>query len=89
MYLCMIMNSIWITLIIALIVVAFLFLGLALTRMIKGKDLQGDVGNNDHMREKGLVCAAKQFRDEEGISDCGDGVSCGDCGTCEQHKSEK
>lgn len=82
MYLCRIMNSIWITLIIALIVVAFMLVGLALTRIIKGKDLQSDVGNNDHMKGKGLICAAKQFRDEEGIVECGEDASCGDCGSC-------
>lgn len=82
MYLCVIMNSIWITLIIALIVVAFMLIGLALTRIIKGKDLQSDVGNNDHMKGKGLVCAAKQFRDEEKSVACGEDPSCGDCGSC-------
>lgn len=76
------MNSLWLTLIIALVVVAFMLVGLALTRIIKGKDLQNDVGNNDHMKKKGLVCAAKQFRDEEGVVACGEDASCGDCGSC-------
>lgn len=78
------MNTIWITILIALAVVAFMFVGLALTRIIKGRDLQSDVGNNDHMKAKGLVCASKQFREEEGLSECGeDPTSCGDCGSCD------
>ncbi|MEG1553543.1 MAG: hypothetical protein RSB93_04180 [Rikenellaceae bacterium] len=77
------MNSILLTLIIALGVVAFMFVGLAITRIVKGKDLQSDVGNNDHMKDEGIICASKQFRAEEAALSCDKDVPCSsDCGTC-------
>ncbi|MEF9949859.1 MAG: hypothetical protein RR980_03045 [Mucinivorans sp.] len=47
------------TFIVAIIAVAFLMLALSITQIRKGHDLQGDVGNNDEMKARGLDCALK------------------------------
>ena len=84
------MEHLFLVLIITIAALAFMMLGLALTRMIKGKDLQTEVGENDEMKKRGLTCASDQFRREEAElrgGDCGDFISCGTggCGTCTEH----
>lgn len=72
--------------VIAIIAVGVMILGLAITRIRKGRDLQGDVGDNDDMKKLGLVCTSKEFAHEEkvirgettkSLADCDD--SCKGC----------
>ena len=78
------MKEFFIILIIAAVAVGFMILGLAITRIRKGRDLQTDVGNNDDMRRLGLVCTSKAFAHEDKVlrgetkldlKDCDDGCS--------------
>lgn len=50
---------------VALIAVGLFILGLAITRIRKGRDLQSDVGSNDEMKKKGLICTSKAIKQEE------------------------
>ena len=88
------MKHILLVVIIAILSLVFLMLGLAITRIRKGRDLQSEVGENDEMKKRGLRCASDQFRTEEALlrgEECGDSISCGtgSCGTCTDHDSEK
>lgn len=89
------MKQILLVVIIAILALIFLMLGLAITRIRKGRDLQSEVGENDEMKKRGLRCASDQFRTEEAIlrgEECDDSLPCGigACGTCTDHDdSEK
>ncbi|MFI3261724.1 MAG: hypothetical protein R3Y26_02320 [Rikenellaceae bacterium] len=76
----------------AIIMVAMMVLGLSITQIRKGRDLQSEVGENDEMKRRGLKCASQEMIEEEkalGLmdGDCGDYVSCslGSCNTCTEH----
>lgn len=82
------------TFIIAVIAVAFLVLGLSITLIRKGRPLQGDVGENDEMKKRGLECTTVAIRREEaqlrGEDVTGKNYSCGsDCGNCNTENEEK
>ncbi|MBE9487828.1 MAG: hypothetical protein IMY73_01465 [Bacteroidetes bacterium] len=59
------MSGTFLTVIIAVVVVAIMALGLSITRIRKGRDIQSDVGGNDEMKKRGLGCASHQFRTED------------------------
>ncbi len=81
------MKGYVLVLLVAVVAVAFMMLGLAITVIRKGRPLQSDVGDNDDMKRLGLKCTAQQFREEEAslsnskienqYSGCG--ASCGSC----------
>lgn len=76
------------TFLIAVAAVALFVLGMSITLMIKGRNLQSDVGSNDDMKRLGLECASESARREQ-ADFCGQpyapnsGCSTGICGTCE------
>ncbi len=79
--------NIFITLAVAVVAVGLMVLGLSITLMRKGRPMQSDVGDNDAMRERGIICAAAQMRQEEALlrgRDLQDAKGCGkgECGTC-------
>ncbi len=81
------MNVIIITLAVSIGAVALMMVGLALTRIIKGKDLQSDIGDNDEMKKRGIKCAQQEMREQEAAENnavCGeDALKCGsDCSSC-------
>ena len=76
------------TFLIAVCAVAFFMLGLSITLIRKGRNLQSDVGSNDEMRKRGIECASAQIRREEAALrgknaeinlPCGE-PECSDCG---------
>lgn len=46
-------------------------LALSLTRIFKGRDIQGEVGTNPHMRRLGLECPAREGCAEPEERKCG------------------
>ncbi len=76
------MEQFGVVILIAIVAVAFMMFGLAITVIRKGRPLQSDVGNNDDMKKMGLKCTAQQFREDElkskGQIDCTEG--CDKCG---------
>lgn len=82
------MSATLVTILIAVVAVALFVLGLSITLIRKGRNLESDVGSNREMRRRGIECASAQIRREEAErlgnksylpTDC-DG-SCGSCGT--------
>ena len=53
---------------VALAAVALLVVGLSITLMRKGHDIQGEVGENPHMRALGLDCALKDEHNPGGCN---------------------
>ena len=83
------MEEFLIVLVVSMIAVGSMMLGLAITRIRKGRDLQSDVGNNSDMKDLGLVCTSKTFIHEEkklrgetnlDLKDCDN--SCSGCNPC-------
>ncbi len=84
------MQEYMVMLVVAIIAVAIMVLGLAITQIRKGRPLQSDVGDNDDMKRLGLKCTSQQFRQEEAelrgeksdniVGGCGS--TCGSCGDC-------
>ena len=75
-------------LLISVAAVALFVLALSLTLIFKGHHIQSEIGENPHMQERGIKCAAQQMRAEERElkGTCGDPLpgQCeeGDCRTC-------
>lgn len=82
------MSATLITILIAIVAVALFVLGLSITLIRKGRNLESDVGSNREMRRRGIECASAQIRREEAerlgnksYLPTGCDGSCGSCGT--------
>lgn len=82
------MSTTLITILIAIVAVGLFVLGLSITLIRKGRNMESDVGSNREMRRRGIECASAQIRREEAErlgnksyvpTEC-DGT-CGTCGT--------
>ncbi len=81
------MSSILVVIVASIIVVAFFFVGLGLTRMIKGHDIQSEISTNPHMQARGIKCAMQQEREAQleamGEEGCSTNINCnGECSAC-------
>lgn len=85
------MSTILITILIAIVAVGLFVLGLSITLIRKGRNLESDVGSNREMRRRGIECASAQIRREESerlgnsaylSAEC-DGT-CGSCGATDK-----
>lgn len=90
------MSDTWIIILIAIGAVGLFVLGLSITLIRKGHNLESDVGSNREMRKRGLECASAQIRREEAarlnkpvyLSEGCDGA-CGDCATASDTDCKK
>lgn len=84
-----------ITILIAVIFTALLMLGLSITLLRKGHHIQGEVGENDEMKKRGLKCATAEIIEEEralGLLPDEEADRCtpscsNNCSTCADNKS--
>ncbi|MBQ5670363.1 MAG: hypothetical protein IIV29_06695 [Tidjanibacter sp.] len=81
------MNTIIVVIVASILVVAFFMLGLSLTRIFKGHDIQSEISTNPHMKERGIKCAMQQEREAQmeamGLESCDTNPDCnGECGAC-------
>ena len=88
-----VMNTTLLILIVAVAAVGAMVLGLSITLIRKGRNIQSDVGGNDEMKKRGLICASEQFRREEALlrgEDPNDALPCdGHCGSCSLPEEKK
>ncbi len=59
------MPPLLLMILIAVGAVALLAAGYSITYFFRGRHLQGDVGENDEMKKRGLKCTAQQIREDE------------------------
>lgn len=59
------MSGGWVIFLFAVGAVGLFALGMSITLIFKGHNLESDVGTNRHMKQKGIKCASHQFRLEE------------------------
>ena len=81
------MSSGWLIFLIAVGVVAFFVVGMSLTIIFKGHYMESEIGENRHMKARGIRGASQQLREEEaalrGDSSADDGAcSSGSCSSC-------
>lgn len=81
------MSSILLVIIVSIVVVGFFVVGLSLTRIIKGHDIQSEISTNPHMQARGIKCAMQQEREEQlkamGLDGCDTNLDCnGECAAC-------
>lgn len=81
------MSPTLLVIVVAVVAVGLMVLGLSITILRKGRNLQGDVGDNDEMKKRGLKCTSEEFRREEAAlkgTDCDNDELCGGggCGSC-------
>ncbi len=81
------MSTALITLLIAIAAVALFVLGLSITLIRKGHNIESDVGSNREMKKRGVECASAQIRREEAerlgnksYLPAGCDGTCGSCG---------
>ena len=60
------MNSFWLIAIAAIAAVGLFALGLSLTLIFRGHNIKSEIGENEHMRERGIKCAIQTMQDEAG-----------------------
>lgn len=70
----------------ALGAVALFVVGMSLTLMIKGHNIDSEISTNKNMQRLGIKCAVHETREADGGADCSDGspAGCsGNCGACD------
>lgn len=77
---------------IAVGVVAFFVIGMSLTIIFKGHYMDSEIGDNKHMKEKGISCTSQAMRREEarmhGAEAGSDSLCSGSCGSCSLNECE-
>ena len=62
--------------------VGFFFLGMSLTQIFKGHDIDSEISTNKDMQRLGIKCAVQESREDTG-TDCDD-IGChGNCSSCD------
>lgn len=62
--------------------VGFFFLGLSLTQIFKGHDIDSEISTNKDMQRLGIKCAVQESREDTG-TDCEDLGCKGNCSACD------
>ena len=74
---------------VSILLVGFFFVGMSLTQIFKGHDIDSEIATNKNMQKLGIKCAAQESREDTG-TDCAD-IGChGNCSSCDiAHEAEK
>lgn len=83
------MSSTLIVIIAAVAAVAFFVVGMSLTLIFKGHNIQSEISENENMRSRGIKCVIQETRElDGGEASCAD-CSAGNCNTCEAVQKRK
>ena len=67
----------------AVLFVGLFVLGMSLTLMIKGRNIDSEIATNKNMQRLGIRCAVQESHEDTGQADCTD-VGChGNCAACD------
>ena len=84
------MCTILIVIAIAVGLVAFFVLGMSLTLIFKGHNIQSEISENENMRARGIKCVIQETRELDGLDDSSCEVGCGgDCGSCTPERKDE
>lgn len=63
--------------------VALFVVGMSLTLLIKGRNIDSEISTNKNMQRLGIKCAVHQTREADGGAECSDAAGLPDCsGNC-------
>ena len=73
---------------ISIVAVGFFVIGLSLTLMIKGHNIDSEISTNKDMQKLGIKCAVQETREMDGTASCSEEASplqgcSGNCGACD------
>lgn len=71
-----------IVILIAVVFVAFFVVGLSLTLIFKGHNIDSEIATNKDMQRLGIKCAVQESREDVG-TDCADTGCTGNCSACD------
>ncbi len=69
--------------------VAFFVLGMSLTLIFKGHNIDSEISTNKDMQRLGIKCAVQEAREEMGEDDCRDVGCSGNCAGCDIEHDKK
>lgn len=76
-----------IVLLFSIAAVALFVIGMSLTLMIKGHNIDSEIATNKNMQKLGIKCAVQESREDSGQTDCNDDACSGNCSSCDiEHK---
>lgn len=76
-----------IVLLFSIAAVALFVIGMSLTLMIKGHNIDSEISTNKDMQRLGIKCAVQESREDSGQTDCNGSVCSGNCSACDiEHK---
>lgn len=77
------MSSAIAVILIAAAAVGFFAVGLSLTLIFKGHDIDGDISTNENMRRLGIKCPVREAREDMQGDECDDLGCSGACSSCD------
>ena len=82
-------STLLVVVLVSIGLVGFFFLGMSLTQIFKGHDIDSEIATNKNMQRLGIKCAVQESREDTG-TDCVD-IGChGNCSSCDiDHTEEK
>ena len=82
-------STILIVILIAIGFVGFFFLGMSLTQIFKGHDIDSEIATNKDMQRLGIKCAVQETREDMAAENCDDNPCSGNCAGCDIEHSTK
>ena len=80
-------STILIVVLVSIGLVGFFFLGISLTQIFKGHDIDSEIATNKNMQRLGIKCAVQESREDTG-TDCVDLGCHGNCSSCDIDHAE-
>lgn len=82
------MWSTIVVIVIAILLIALFVVGMSLTLIFKGHDIDGDISTNENMRRLGIKCPVREAREDMQGEDCSDFGCSGACSSCDIEHSK-
>ena len=80
-------STILVVVLVSIGLVGFFFLGMSLTQIFKGHDIDSEIATNKNMQRLGIKCAVQESREDTG-TDCADLGCHGNCSSCDIDHAE-
>ncbi len=80
-------STILVVVLVSIGLVGFFFLGMSLTQIFKGHDIDSEIATNKNMQRLGIKCAVQESREDTG-TDCADLGCHGNCSSCDIDHTE-
>lgn len=84
------MSNALIVILIVVGLVAFFVVGMSLTLIFKGHNIQSEISENENMRARGIKCVIQETRELDGLDSSSCDIACGgDCGSCSPERKRE